>query len=134
MPPDAPDAGDINATIRRGRAEYSDFDHRSNFAVSLAAEPAELAAAVAALPHGERAIAALYDDPDEATRILKLRGARLGAELGRLSATTRAAPAAPAPAPKAAPADVYDPNLSNADFNRLRDEQWSARQKLRRGR
>ena len=163
-----PDDAQIDALVAKGRAEYQDFDDRSAYVAALAGNLDELRQAIGGMPDGHRVVAALADDPDEAARILALRGHKLGAAIGRFAAkgakpaAAEPPPQAPAPDPihdealpmrdwsggeeqqrspapgggmKAPPGnhDLYDPKISDEDFNKLRAAQAAARQARRRG-
>jgi hypothetical protein len=117
-------AARMNEVVQKGRAEYPDFDTAAGYVVSMSADQMELRHALGELgDDAHRVVARLADDPDEAARLLALRGSKLGAALGKFAAkaATSAAPkpaatqAEPKPKPKAI--DLYDPNLSKADFN-----------------
>jgi hypothetical protein len=129
-------AARMDAVIEAGRAKFKDFDNASAFVVSMASDQAALRHALGELgADAHRAVAALADDPDEAARLLALRGPKLGAALGRFAvkASTAAAPkpAAAPPAPHAKPIDLYDPKLSTADFNAELDRRERAKRAAR---
>jgi hypothetical protein len=115
-------AARMNEVVQKGRAEFPDFDTAAGYVVSMSADQMELRHALGELGEdAHRVVARLADDPDEAARLLALRGPRLGAALGKFAAKA-ATPATPKQAitqaaPKAKGVDLYDPNLSKADFN-----------------
>ena len=115
-----PVAAQIDALVAKGRAEYQDFDDRSGYVVALASNMDELRDAIAGMPDGHRVVAALADDPDEAARILALRGTRLGRAIGEFAAKAAKPAAAPTPPPPKPPA--ADPTTDDA----LPMRDWSA--------
>ena len=114
-----PVAAQIDALVAKGRAEYQDFDDRSGYVVALASNMDELRDAIAGMPDGHRVVAALADDPDEAARILALRGTRLGTAIGQFAArgVKPAAAAAPPPAKPPAPDPITDEALPMRDWS-----------------
>lgn len=124
----AAEAARLNQAIEAGRKEFPDFDDAANLVVSLSNDASTLRAALADLPDAHRIVARLADDPDEAARILSLRGTKLATELGRFS--SRPEPVAPKPAapPAAAPPTIYDDNLSASEWAAA----WDKRETLRR--
>jgi hypothetical protein len=120
----------LDAIIAKGRAEYPDFDDRSHFAVAVSAAPDEFRHALAELgTEAHRVVARLADDPDEAARILALRGTKLGTAIGRYAATAEPKPEPPKPAP--AGPDVYDENLPMADWVKAWDKRQADARKPR---
>jgi hypothetical protein len=115
-------AARMNEVVQKGRAEYPDFDTAAGYVVSMSADQMELRHVLGELgDDAHRVVAHLADDPDEAARVLALRGPKLGAALGKFAARAATSatpkPAATQAAPKPKAIDLYDPNLSKADFN-----------------
>lgn len=112
----------MDEVVKSGRAEFKDFDDSANFVVTMSADQMALRHALGELGvDAHRVVASLADDPDEAARLLALRGPKLGAALGKFAAKA-ATPATPKPAaaqaaPKPKAINLYDQNLSKADFN-----------------
>jgi hypothetical protein len=123
------EASRLNSVVTKGRAEFADFDDRSNYVVVLADDKAALRGALAELPDAHQVVARLADDPDEAARILSLRGIRLAAELGRYAASKPTPAAAPQPvAPKPAPQpDIHDESLPMGEWAKLWDKRQAAK-------
>jgi hypothetical protein len=122
-------ATQMGALIARGQAEFPDFNDRSAFVATVAGNLDELRQAIGGMPDGHRVVAALADDPDEAARILPLRGTKLGTAIGQFAATKAKPPAAVAPpAPKPPPEpDIYDEKLPMRDWVAARDKQAAQR-------
>ncbi len=114
-----PVAAQIDALVVKGRAEFADFDDRSHVVVALATDMTELREAIGGMPDGHRIVAGLADDPDEAARILALRGHKLGAAIGEFAAKAAkpAAAAAPRPPKAAAPDPITDEALPMRDWS-----------------
>jgi hypothetical protein len=132
----APDIeAQIESVVSKGRAEFPDFDDRSAFVVGLTANRGELREAIGSLPAGHHVIAALADNPDEAARILSLRGTKFGTALGQFAATK--APNAPARAAQPASAqptvpDIHDSKLSMAAWTAAMDQRAAQRREAAR--
>jgi hypothetical protein len=114
-----PVATQIDALVAKGRAEFSDFDDRSAYVAAVAGNLDELRQAIGGMPDGHRIVAGLADDPDEAARILALRGHKLGAAIGQFAArgAKPAAAAAPPPPKAAAPDPTTDDALPMRDWS-----------------
>jgi hypothetical protein len=157
----------MDQIVERGRAEFPDFDESSGYVVAVSADRDGLRHALGELgDDAHRVVARLADDPDEAARLLALRGPKLGAAIAKFAAKTSAPPAAtpspsrPEPPPvlhdPSAPMkdwvaawdkrndghkpyepksrDLYDPNISSADFNAELDRQEAAKRAATRER
>jgi hypothetical protein len=121
-------AARMDEVVQKGRAEFPDFDERSAFVVGVGANPGELRQALAELgPDAHRVVAQLADDPEEAGRILGLRGPKLGAALARYGAMEKAAPPVAPKAPEKQAASITDPDLPMAEYSRLRTAQTTER-------
>ena len=97
----------VSRTMAAGGAEYTPlaFTAACNALADVGAgERPEFLALVADLPNGHDVLHRLGTDPAEAIRILSLPPLRMAAEIGRISAATKApAPAQPKPVSKAPP-------------------------------
>jgi hypothetical protein len=121
----------IDGVIAKGRAEFPDFDARSEAVVELGGrDRPDFALALARIPDAHRAVAKLAEDPDEAVRILALPTAQMNLALVKL-ATKAAAKAtdakSPAPKPAATRTDLADPKLTPRQYIAARNEQLRAR-------
>jgi len=90
----------VNRTMEAGKAEYTQlaFNAACNALADVGAtERPEFLALVADLPNGHDVLHRLGTDPAEAIRILGLPSLRMAAEIGRISAAEKVAPAAAAP-------------------------------------
>lgn len=95
----------MDEVVKAGRAEFPNFDDASHFVVSMSADPMALRDTLSELgDDAHRTVARLADDPDEAARLLALRGPKLGAALAQYSAKApTAAKSQAAPEPEAVP-------------------------------
>ena len=132
MPGDDADlAARMDEVVQKGRAEFEGFDNSSNFVVTMSADQTALRHALGELgDDAHRVVARLADDPDEAARLLALRGTKLGAAIAKFAAKT-AAPAveraAPPPKPEPVP-PLYDPTLSTKAWAKAWDKRHEGRE------
>ena len=134
----------ISRTFQAGETEYTPaaFTAACNALADAGAnDKPEFLALVSDLPNGHDVLHRLGTDPAEAVRILALPPLRMAAEIGRISAAAKAAPAAPAPKQVSkAPPPVQpvgggggsvvetDPDkMTPAQYAAMRDKQRAAR-------
>ena len=122
-----------------GRKAFSDFDQRCQVVADLGAGPKDRPEFMATIgdmgEDGPRVVMHLADNPAEVQRILSLPPHSMALALSRVEQQTRPKPAAPKPisqAPKPVTpvsgatvntGDIFDPNLSMAEYSRLRERQ-----------
>ena len=117
----------IEAVVEKGRAEFADFDLRSDVAVSLAGNRPDFFTAVSRLPDAHRIVAGLVEDPDEAERIFRLPTAQMNAALSKVGHAANPAPAKAPPQQRPVAPDITDPKLSTRAYIEARDAQERTR-------
>ena len=129
----------VTAWAEKGNKEYRDFNERCATVAGLGLSPAErpeFMATIADMDDGHKIVAHLANHPETAMALSKHPAHKMALELAKLSETLRPKPApiSKAPPPVSAPTgavkperDVYDANLSAAEYYKLRAEQRAAR-------
>lgn len=131
--------------VKAGRAAFTDFDDRCAVVASAGATARpEFMAIIGDMDDGPRVVMHLADHPTEAVRILNLPAHKMGLELAKIERSVQPRAAAPKPVsqlPKpvtplggvtASDGDIFDPNISMAEYTRLRQKQIAAKEAQRR--
>lgn len=133
----------VKAWDRAGKAEFKDFDERCNVIAGMGLAPnekPEFMATIVDMEDGHKIIAHLADDPDAAMELAAMPAHRMALKLAQLSAKIAPQPKqiSRAPAPVSTPAgttnptpSLYDPNLSQDQYAKMRREQRESRRKWR---
>ena len=129
----------LNAWGEKGQRDYKDFNARCETVAGLGLAPAErpeFMAIIVDMDDGHKLVAHLANHPEAAMALSKHPAHKMALELAKLSETLRPKPTpiSKAPPPVSAPTgavkperDVYDANLSAAEYYKLRAEQRASR-------